>query len=160
MKTVRSVEVSKAMMYAATVGLLLMLHGVARALTPDQATLSALVANEVSWVASGSAVVTSMSISGNYALVAWSDSSNSGGELVASKVGGSWKAVKTAGGVFNASELTEFGADASTASFLVANLRPLPPAGGPSATANGASTHAVYTERCFTDTNPPRPYNW
>lgn len=55
-------------------------------------------------------------------------------------------------------DLQAQGVDATSAAFLISNLRPLPPAGGPSISASGISTHILYTERCASDSYPPKFY--
>jgi hypothetical protein len=124
----------------------------ASALTSDQAAL-VQIANQFATNAPGSsqAYVSGMAIYGNWALVGWTDNTNSAGEIVASKASGTWMQVRGTGGVYSASELQSLaGVDATSASFLVANFRPLPPVGGPAQDASGALTYDSITERCGT----------
>jgi hypothetical protein len=106
-----------------------------------------------------------MAIYGNWALVGWTDHTNSAGEIVASKAGGAWVQVRGTGGVYNASELQSLASvDSTSAAFLVANLRPLPPVGGPTQDASGTLTYDAFTQRCsgrwniYTGDDSPPPY--
>lgn len=130
----------------------------ALALTSDEAALVQL-ANTVVTGQGGTnqAYVSRMSIDGPSALVNWTDNNNSAGMIVASKASGSWAIVTSGGGEPSAGDLESNGFDATTATFLVNNLRPLPPTNGYSANLGGSSTHNLYTERCAKDP-PPGTY--
>jgi len=130
------------------------------ALSQDQTSLVVLANYVVTNGQSGSnqAYVTGMAINGPWALVDWSDRVNTGGELLASKSNGKWSIVRSTGGQWSATELTTYGIDLTTATWLRANLRPLPPLGGTSHAANGTSTHTETLEKCPTGNDPPGPY--
>jgi hypothetical protein len=124
----------------------------ANALTSDQAALVQLT-NQYVTNAPGSsqAYVSGMAIYGSWALVGWTDNVNSGGEIIASKASGSWVISRAAGGAYSSAELQSVASvDSTSASFLIANLRPLAPAGGPTANASGASTYTDWVQYCPT----------
>lgn len=124
----------------------------ANALTSDQAALVQL-ANQYVTNAPGSsqAYVSGMAIYGSWALVGWTDNVNSGGEIIASKASGSWVITRGAGGAYSGAELQSVaGVDATSASYLVQNFRPLAPAGGPTADASGTSTYTDWVQYCPT----------
>lgn len=122
----------------------------ALALTEDEGALLSL-ANVVVTGQSGSnqAYASRMAISGTYALVNWTNGTNSAGVLLASKASGTWQTLKSGAGEPSATDLEGLGVDSTDAAFLVANLRPLPPTNGYSGAASGTSTHTIYTERCY-----------
>ena len=122
----------------------------ALALTADQSALVG-IANQYVTHAPGSsqAYISGMAIYGTWALIGWTDNTNSAGEIVASKASGSWAQVRGAGGQYNASELQSLtGMDSTTATFLVTNFRPLPPVVGTTQDASGSLTYQAYTQKC------------
>lgn len=122
----------------------------ALALSADQAALVA-VANQYVTDSPGTnqAYVDGMSIYGNWALVGWTDNTNAAGQFVASKASGSWVKTVGGGGQFTQSELQSFaGIDATSAAFLMANFRPLPPASGTIIDISGSSTYDYQTYKC------------
>lgn len=129
-----------------------LVHAPAFALTADESALVSLADVAVTGQqGSDQSYVSGMSISGTYALVNWTDNVNTGGVLLASKASGTWQQVVSGGGEPNASELQGYGPDSTTSTFLLANLRPLPPTSGGFEDATGSSTHNLYTERCRND---------
>jgi len=121
------------------------------ALTADQSQLVQLADSLINGSSSyDSSIVKGMAIDGTYALVDWTDKSNSGGELLASKASGSWTTVVNGGGQANATDLVSKGVDSASANFLVSNLRPLPPIGGPSQSYSGSATYQTMVEKCST----------
>lgn len=133
----------------------------AQALTSDQSKLVRLTQATIDWVSPTKVHINGMAIRGTYALVNWDDSENSGGELLAVNVNGAWRKIVSTGGQYSAADLSHLhGVPQATARFLAANIRPLPPTGGPSISAGGASTHAVYLERCGMQAPPHRFYHW
>jgi hypothetical protein len=122
----------------------------ALALNADQSALVQLANRYVTGAAGTSqSYVTGMAIYGTWAYVGWTDNLNSGGQIVASKSSGSWTIVKASGGQFSVAELQSFvGVDATSAGFLAANLRPLPPIGGTSGNASGSSSRTTITQDC------------
>jgi len=130
----------------------------AYALSPDQSQLVRLTQQTVNWVPNAQVEIDGMAISGSFALVAWDDGANSGGELLASNASGTWTKIASTGGAYSATELTQYDSvPAAVSSFLISNLRPLPPAGGPSMNASGTSAHPVYHEKCYPEP-PAKPY--
>lgn len=122
----------------------------ARSLSADQSALVA-VANQYVTNAPGSnqAYVDGMAIYGNWALVGWTDNNNAAGQFVASKAGGSWTKTIGGGGQFSQAELQSFaGIDSTSAAYLMANFRPLPPPGGPTTNITGSSTYTYQMYKC------------
>jgi hypothetical protein len=68
--------------------------------------------------------IIALAIDGSYALVNWTDNANSGGEYVASNVGGTWTVLFGSGGQYSASELAVKGVPSSISTYLIANLQP------------------------------------
>lgn len=122
----------------------------ASALTGDQTQLVQL-ANQivVNTNTTNTAYVDGMAIYGNYALVSWTNTKNAGGEVVAQKVGTTWKALFGGGGAYTATDLQTKGLDATTAAYLTSHLAPLQPSGDTaSMPISGSSTSNVTTVYC------------
>jgi len=120
------------------------------ALTTDQTQLVQIANQTVANTnTTNTAYVSAMAIYGNYALVSWTDNQNSGGEFVASKSGGVWKAIFGSGGSYTSADIQSHGIDSTTANYLVSNLVPLQPSGDTANLAiSGSSTHTATIVWC------------